>query len=152
MAAIASASTLALALLLDHVLGRAADEFLVGELGVELPDLGADLVDLALEPLLLGVDVDDAGERQRQGRLVEHDLHRARRRLAEGDGVQPREALSSVSWWRATRARVSSLAPEMTSGTLAPAGTFISARTERTSEMSRISQPISASASAFWRP
>ena len=51
------------------------------------------------------------------------------------------------------RARVvASLAPEMTSGTLAPAGTFISERTERTSEMSLISQPISASASAFSRP
>jgi hypothetical protein len=38
------------------------------------------------------------------------------------------------------------------SGTLAAAGTFISERTERTSEMSLISQPISASASAFSRP
>jgi hypothetical protein len=61
---------LPLALLLDHVLGRAADELLVRELGIELLDLGSDFVDLALEPLRLCADVDDAGERQREGRLV----------------------------------------------------------------------------------
>ena len=57
-----------------------------------------------------------------------------------------------VSSCRFARAVVPSLAPEMTSGTLAPAGTFISERTERTSEMSLMTQPISASASAFSRP
>ena len=39
-----------------------------------------------------------------------------------------------------------------TSGILAPAGTFISERTERTSPMSAISQPISASAALSARP
>ena len=41
-------------------------------------DLAANLVNFALEPLLLDADVDDAGKRQRKRRLVEHDLHRAR--------------------------------------------------------------------------
>ena len=59
---------------------------------------------------------------------------------------------SIVSSWRATRALVSLLAAAITRGTLAPAGTFISARTERTSEMRRINQRISASASASARP
>ena len=97
-------------------------------------------------------DIDDAGKRQRQRRLVEHDLDGALRRLAEARWRSRRASRSSVSSWRFARASVSSLAPEMTSGTRAPAGTFISARTERTSETSRISQPISASASAFSSP
>ena len=41
------------------------DEFLVRQLGVELLDLGPDFVDLALQALRLGVDVDDAGKGQR---------------------------------------------------------------------------------------
>ena len=57
-----------------------------------------------------------------------------------------------VSSCRSARARVGLPAPTSTSGILAPAGTFISERTERTSLMSLTSQPISSSAVGVGEP
>ena len=57
-----------------------------------------------------------------------------------------------VSSWVSARARVALLAPISTKGILAPAGTFISERTERTSLTSLTIQPISSSAGASASP
>ena len=61
----------ALALLLDHLGRRLGDELLVAELLVDLADLDLFLGDLALQPDALGVEIDDAGERQGEGRLAD---------------------------------------------------------------------------------
>ena len=58
----------------------------------------------------------------------------------------------NVSSWRPRRAFTASEAATTTSGTLAPAGTFISVRTERISLINAISEPISSSALASARP
>ena len=85
---------LALPLLFDHVLGRAGDELLVGQLGVDLLDLVADLVDLSLQAVRFGADVDDAVERHGDRRLFEDDLDRAhRRRVGEIEGLNAGEPI-----------------------------------------------------------
>src|SRR5215216_602217 len=66
----------ALALLLDDLLGRARDEGGVAELGVDLRDLVAELLDLLLQARALGLEVDDLADRQRIGRLADHELQR----------------------------------------------------------------------------
>ncbi len=58
----------------------------------------------------------------------------------------------SVSCQRSTRARVSAEASMKTSGTSAPPGTFISARTERISDTSDTTKPSSACASGAAKP
>ena len=90
-----------------------------------------------------------SGKRKR--RLAEHDLHRAlgAAALPQSMLVEPRQPRDRGLVARDARLASAHVAPSTTSGTLAPAGTFISARTERISEMSSISQSISASASAF---
>ena len=67
--------------------------------------------------------------------------------------MDDRRARRMISFSQASaRRRVSLLAETITQAILAPAGTFISARTERTSEMKRITHSISASAAASPRP
>ena len=95
------------------------------------------------------VEVDQAAERQADGRLADDDL-----RGALGGGISmadlARRAPAGRSPRRGARAasRVVSLAPTTTSGAIAAGGTFISERTERMPETSSISQLISAAASA----
>jgi hypothetical protein len=54
--------------------------------------------------------------------------------------------------WRSSRSAVTGDAPETDRGIIAAAGTFISARTERTAVMNAINQLISAAASASSKP
>ena len=92
------------------------------------------LLDLAHQAGALGAHVDDAGERQGGRRLAQHDLRRALRRAPWR--TRWRRGAPAARWSRrdARRARACALpAPTSTSGILAPAGTFISERTERTS-------------------
>ena len=69
-----------------------------------------------------------------------------------GAAPSARPALSSLASrttmppWASRRAAVAALAPFSSIGTLAPAGTFISARTARMAVTSRITQPISSAA------
>src|SRR6185437_12132337 len=82
-----------LALLLDHLFGRARDEVRIAELGVDLADLVRKLLDLLLKPRALGLEVDHLADRQRIRRLAQHDLQRRlgrrRRRLDALDARQP---------------------------------------------------------------
>src|SRR6185437_12610681 len=68
------------------------DELLVGKFGVKLANFRPDLVNFALEPFRLGGDVDNAGKRERERRLVEYDLYGAGRRLAEAHGLDAGKA------------------------------------------------------------
>ena len=142
---------LPLALLLDHPRAR-GDEFRVAELGVDLPDLGRPCRSRA-----------SAAPARRRCRSRRRAAGRARASPSTicaapcGGACRSRSLSSRASRaWSprgGRRARGSPRSrPTTTSGTLAPAGTFISERTERTSETSSISQPISASASASSRP
>src|SRR5689334_22390640 len=72
---------LALALLLDHLGLGLGEELLVRELLRDLVDLALELRHLARKPRLLLGHVDDVAERQDDGRLVEHRLDRALRRV-----------------------------------------------------------------------
>src|SRR5690606_30503203 len=75
-----------LALTLDHLLGGAGDEVRLRQLGVDAGDVPVDLAEFLPEALALGVEVDDADERQAGDRRADDDLRRLRRRrLGEGD-------------------------------------------------------------------
>src|SRR3954469_4932994 len=65
-----------LALFLDHLGWGLGHELLIAELLVDLADLGFFLADLAVEPGTFGVEIDHAGQRQRQRRLAHHQLRR----------------------------------------------------------------------------
>src|SRR5215212_8005928 len=56
---------LPLALLLDHLFRRAANEVRVAELGVDLGDVRFEFLNFLLEPGHFGREIDDAFERQR---------------------------------------------------------------------------------------
>src|SRR5438552_6205299 len=82
-----------LALLLDDLGGRAGDEALIGELLLELVDLGGEARHLLVEAGALLAEVDRAGQRQGQRRLVDNQRHAARRNVAAAgiDAVEPRQ-------------------------------------------------------------
>ena len=106
-----------------------------------------------VQPRALGGEVDHALERQRRDLAAHDELHRAlRRRIGEARCRRRRASRLMNSAQRSARAsRLGATRRPAPAGS-APAGTFISARTERIAVTRSITQPISASASASSRP
>src|SRR5262249_30446346 len=131
---------------------RAGDEAFVGKLLFQLLDLRAQPRDLLVEAGALLADVDGARPRQHPRRLLDHPLFSARGGCAAGGGGGPLAAPAPAPA-PPGRPRASVVAPASRSmaGILAAAGTFISARTARTSEIRRIAQSSSALAAASRR-
>ena len=103
------------------------------------------------QPRALRADVDDAGKRQHHRRLVQHHLRRrpsASRRPAAADLGDARRAGGSRRSSARRAPGVSGAASRSRIGVVTAGGTFISVRTERTSEISRTTQSSSSRAAA----
>ena len=88
----------ALAVLLDHMFGRAGGELVVGELLVEFFDLARHFGDFPLQAGAFCIDIDDVGDRQRDGCVTRIDRQRALRcGVGKGDPAQPCEAGNGVA-------------------------------------------------------
>src|SRR5215207_7907195 len=70
----------ALALLVDDLFRRTRQEIGIGELHVDLVDVAGELGALLVEACHLGLELDDAFERQRRDLAAHDELHRAPRR------------------------------------------------------------------------
>src|SRR5215208_8416837 len=87
----------ALALLVDDLFRRTREEIGVGELHVDLVDVAGELGALLVEACHLGLEVDDAFERQRRDLAAHDELHgAARRALGDGDRGEAREAADGL--------------------------------------------------------
>ena len=117
------------------------------EFHVEFGDLPTRFVELPGQAFPFPSDIDDFRERQHDGGIVQNDLHRAGRTSRPPSRIPSSLARRMIaSAWSLRRRRFSSPAPFSHSPICAFAGTFISARTARTSLIRRMTQSISASA------
>ena len=74
--------------------GARATKFALPSLASILPISSRELLDLLLKPRALGLEVDDLADRQRIGRLAQHDLQRRLgRRRGRLDALDPRQPL-----------------------------------------------------------
>ena len=82
----------ALALLVDDLFRRTREEIGIGELHVDLVDVAGELGALLVEARHLGLEVDDAFERQRRDLAAHDELHGApRSALGDGDRGEARK-------------------------------------------------------------
>ena len=142
----------ALALLLDHLLGRALDEIGIGELGVDLGDIGLSR-SRSLERRVRSAPMSMTPA---SGSAAISPRTRICADCAGGSlavsTLESRASRFSTASQCASRAFVSSPGAIEDERDLRAAGTFISARTERISVTRSMSQPISASACGLSRP
>ena len=130
----------------DDVLGRAGDEVVVAEFGLDLGDFELHLVDLPVETRLL------RRRDRRRRRAAARPSRRARRAAARPAARPPRFRSTrrgrAARCSRSRRARfcaARSLGATRTSGVWVDGGTPISDLTDRISAMRSTTQPISAS-------
>ncbi len=140
----------ALAVFLHDLRFRACHEIGVLQLAQRLLALASRAVPLAGQARALGVEVDQAGQRQEAGSPRPARSARCRRAARPAPGRSPTRAPAGrrPPTRRCARAWVSGEASRSSIGALTDGGTFISARTVRMAVMKRITQSISARAAA----